>query len=68
MKICKGERMKYGIYNWLKIRYYESAIQDINVAIKMNKAMKTKKILRFIKNNYKERIKFYKELDKLEKS
>jgi len=50
--------MKYGLYNWLKIRHYESAIQDVDAAIKTSKEQKKKNLskttikkgLLFIKN------------------
>lgn len=58
--------MKYNIYNWLKIRHYESSIQDIEAQIPKNN-LKKKRIMEFIKKEYQRRIKFYKGLDKIEK-
>lgn len=62
--------MKYNLYDWLKIRHYESSIQDVDAFIVLAKRTKNKRkerILNFIKDEYKRRIKFYKGLDKLEK-
>lgn len=58
--------MKYNLLNWLKIRHYEGSIQDIEAQIPKNNPRK-KRIMEFIKKEYKRRIKFYKELDKIEK-
>ena len=58
--------MKYNLYNWLKIRHYESSIQDIEAQTPKNNPRK-KMIMEFIKNEYKRRIKFHQGLDKLEK-
>lgn len=58
--------MKYSIYNRLKIRHYEASVQDIEAQIPKNNP-RMKKIMEFIKKEYFRRIKFFKELDKLEK-
>ena len=53
-------------YNKLRINHYEVSVQDIEAQIPKNN-LKKKRIMEFIKKEYKRRIKFYKELDKLEK-
>ena len=58
--------MKHSIYNWLKINHYGSIIQDVEVQIPNNNP-REKRIMKFLIKEYKRRIKFIKELDKLEK-
>lgn len=58
--------MKYGCYNWMKINYYEATIQDIEAQMPKNNPRR-KRILKFIIKEYKRRIKFFKDLDKLER-
>ena len=53
-------------YNKFKINHYEAAIQDVEAQIPKNNP-RMKRTMNFLIKEYKRRIKFYKELDKLEK-
>lgn len=55
------------IYNTFKIRHYEVLIQDIEAQLPKDNPRR-KKIMLFIIKEYKRRIKFFKELDKLERT
>ena len=50
----------------MRIRHYKNAIQDIDANIKITKDKRKIRILKFIQQEYRRRIKFYKELNKIE--
>ena len=58
--------MGINFYNRIKINHYEASIQDIEAQIP-KKECKKKRIMEFIKKEYKRRIEFFKQLDKIEK-